>query len=159
MTPPTPKPHGGTTLAERYQRAKTALAKADLFYTSELFWKAYEEGMAEHGGLTEHNVAKVEQMLRGYQRPSTQQPEPQASGAADPIDVLLEKYDTGEIETVQDLADEAEALATETDNELLMDTVQAFRRFQQEDWALAGRGDWDEAEAALIAGMKRARSA
>ncbi len=40
-----------------------------------------------------------------------------------------------------------------------MDMVQAFRRFQQEDRALAGRGDWDEAEAALIAEMKRARSA
>jgi hypothetical protein len=96
-------------------------------------------------------------MVRGYRRPSTRQAQPQPSGAADPIDVLLEKYDGGEIETVQDLADEAEALATETESELLMDTVQAFRRFQQEDWALAGRGDWDEAEAALIAEMKRAR--
>ncbi len=115
--------------------------------------------MAEHGGLTEHNVTKVEQMVRGYQRPSTKRRQPQPSVAADPIGVLLEKHDTGEIETVQDLADEAEALATETDNELLMDIVQAFRRFQQEDWVLAGRGDWDEAEAALIAGMKRARSA
>jgi len=75
------------------------------------------------------------------------------------MDALLERYDTGEIETVRDLADEAEALATETDNEPLMDAVQAFRRFQREDWALAGRGDWDEAKAALIAGMKRARSA
>ena len=28
---------------------------------------------------------------------------------------------------MRDLADEAEALATETDNELLMDAVQAFR--------------------------------
>lgn len=126
---------------------------------SESFWKAYEEGMAEHGGLTEHNVTKVEQMVRGYQRPGTRQPERQASGAVSAIDTLLEKYDTGVIETVQDLADEAEALATETGNEPLMDTVQAFRRFQQEDWALAGRGDWDEAEAALIAGMKRTRSA
>ena len=87
------------------------------------------------------------------------QPEPQAPDAPDPIDTLLERYDTGEIETVQDLADEAEALATETDDDLLMDAVQAFRRFQREDWALAGRGDSDEAEAALIAGMKRARSA
>jgi hypothetical protein len=60
---------------------------------------------------------------------------------------------------VRDLADEAEALATETDNEPLMDAVEGFRRFQREDWTLAGRGDWDEAEAALIARMKRARSA
>jgi hypothetical protein len=113
--------------------------------------------MAEHGGLTEQNVAKVEQMLRGYQRADTQRPESQTLGAANPIDVLLEKYDTGEIETVQDLADEAEALATESDSKSLMDAVQGFRRFQQDDWALAGRGDWDEAEANLIAGIKRAR--
>ncbi len=60
---------------------------------------------------------------------------------------------------MRDLADEAEALATDTDNELLMNAVQASRTLQREDWALAGRGDWDEAESALIAGMKRARSA
>jgi hypothetical protein len=154
MTPPTPKRPGGTTLTERYQRAKAALAKADPFYTSEGFWRGFESGRVD-----EAQVAKLEEMVRSYQRQGTQQPEPQAPGAADPIDVLLEKYDTGEIETVQDLADEAEALATETDNELLMDAVQAFRRFQREDWALAGRGDSDEAEATLIAGMKRVRSA
>jgi hypothetical protein len=98
-------------------------------------------------------------MVRAYGRPSDQKAEPQTPGATDPIDALLEKYDADQIETMQDLADEAEALAAETDNELLLDTVRAFRRFQPEDRALAGRGDWDEAEAALIAGMKRAQSA
>jgi len=138
----------------RYQRAKTALAKADTFYASESFWRGFESGPAD-----EAQVAKLEEMVRSYEGQGARQPEPQAPGATDPIGTLLERYDTGEIETVRDLADEAEALATETDNEPLTDAVQAFRRFQREDWALAGRGDWDEAEAALIAGMKRARSA
>ncbi len=153
MISPTIKRARRTDFSERYQRAKTALAKADPFYTSEGFWRGFESGRVD-----EAQVAKLEGMVASYQRQGTQQLEPQAPGAANPIDVLLEKFDTGEIETVQDLADEAEALATETDNELLMDAVEAFRRFQREDWALAGRGDSDEAEAALIAGMKRARS-
>ncbi|MCL5280895.1 MAG: hypothetical protein M1376_13430 [Planctomycetes bacterium] len=109
--------------------------------------------------MDEAQVVKLEEMVRSYQRQGARQPEPQAPGATDPIDTLLERCDTGEIATVRDLADEAEALATERDNEPLMDAVQAFRRFQREDRALAGRGDWDEAEAALVAGMKRARSA
>ncbi len=109
--------------------------------------------------MDEAQVAKLEEMVRSYEGQAPRQPEPQAPGATDPIGALLERYDTGEIETVRDLADEAEALATETDNEPLMDAVQAFRTFQREDWALAGRGDWDEAEGNLIAGIKRARSA
>jgi hypothetical protein len=153
VTPSSPERPGRTSLAQRYRRAKTALAKADPFYASENFWKGFESGPVD-----EAQVIKLEEMVRNYQRQGVRQPEPQAPGAPDPIDTLLERYDTGEIETVRDLADEAEALATEMDNEPLMDAVQAFRRFQREDWALAGRGDWDEAEAALIDGMKRARS-
>jgi hypothetical protein len=145
---------------ERHDKTETSTqqgardAEADPFYTSEGFWRGFESGPVD-----EAQVAKLEEMVRSYQRQGARQPEPQAPGATDPIDVLLERYDTGEIETVRDLADEAEALATETDNEPLMDAVQAFRTFQREDWDLAGRGDWDEAEANLIAGIKRARSA
>ena len=145
---------------ERHDRTEASTqqgasdAEADPFYTSEGFWRGFESGPAD-----EAQVVKLEEMVRSYEGQGTQQPEPQAPGAGDPIEALLEKYDTGEIETVRDLADEAEALATETDNELLMSAVQAFRTFQREDWALAGRGDWDEAEAPLIAGMTRARSA
>ncbi len=97
--------------------------------------------------------------MRSYEGQGTRQPEPEALDTADPIDALLEGFDTGEIGTVRDLVDEAEALATETDNGLLMNVVHAFRTFQREDWELAGRADWDEAEANLIAGIKRARSA
>jgi hypothetical protein len=129
-------------------------AEADRFYAGEGFWKGFESGPVD-----EAQVLKLEEMVRSYTQQGTRRPESQAPSAADPIDTLLERYDTGEIETVRDLADEAEALATETDNELLMNAVQAFRTFQREDWSLAGRGDWDEAEAALIAGMKRAHSA
>jgi hypothetical protein len=154
VTSSSPERLGRTSLAERYLRAKTALAQADPFYTSEGFWRGFESGPVD-----EAQVAKLEEMARNYQRQGTRQPEPQAPGTTGPIDSLLDRYDTGEIETVRDLADEAEALAVETDDEPLMDAVQAFRRFQREDWALAGRGDWDEAEANLIAGIKRARSA
>ncbi len=129
-------------------------AEADRFCAGEGFWKGFESGPVD-----EAQVAKLEERVRSCQRQGARQPEPQAPGVTDPIGALLEGYNTGEIETMRDLADEAEAPATETDNERLMDAVRAFRRFQREDWALAGRGDWDEAEAALIDGMKRARSA
>jgi hypothetical protein len=103
-------------------------AEPDPFYASEGFWRGFESGPVD-----EAQVVKLEEMVRNYQRQGAREPEPQAPGAADPIDALLERYDTGEIETVRDLADEAEALATEMDNEPLMDAVQAFRRFQRED--------------------------
>ncbi len=151
---PMPRRPGGTTLTERYRRAKAALAKADPFYTSEDFWKGFENHPVD-----ETQVAKLEEMVRSYQQQGTQQSKSWVSSETDPIDVLLEKYDTGEIETVEDLADKAEVLATETGNELLRNAVKSFRKWQKEDWELAGRGDSDEAEAALIAEMKRARSA
>jgi len=117
------------------------------------FWQAFEEG-----GIDEFQVAKVEQMVKAYWQtgPDSQSP---VSKDDDPIDQLLDRYDLGEIETIQDVVDEVEALGTETRNEALLDLVRAYRRFQQEDWELAGRGDSDEAEATLIAGLKRARSA
>lgn len=75
----------------------------------------------------------------------------------DPIGILLEKYESGEIGTASDLANEAEELAAETGNDALLDAVRKFRDFQREDWELAGRADWDEAESALISGIERAR--
>lgn len=135
-------------LAERYQRAKAALAEADPFYTSEASWKAFEEG-----GIDEFQVAKLEAMVKAYQdKEQSSAPVPD-----DPIGQLLDKYDFGEVETIQDLVDEVEALGTETGSEDLLDLVRAYRRFQQEDWELAGRGDSDEAEENLIDGLKRAR--
>ncbi len=103
MTPPTPKRPGGTTLTERYQRAKTALAKADPFYTSEGFWKAFEEG-----GIDQAQVARVEAMAKSY-RQRHAKGQSRLPKANDPIGQLLDKYDSGEIKTIQDLADEAEA--------------------------------------------------
>jgi hypothetical protein len=155
MTSSDPKQPEGTgfSLPERYERAKAALAQADPFYKSESFWKAFEEG-----GIDEFQVTKLEGMVNSYRENGTKDQSP-ASGAYDRIGQLLDRYDSGTIETVQDLANEAEALGKETGNEELLKVVQGFRRFQQEDWALAGRGDRDEAEASLIAGMKRVRSA
>ena len=54
---------GRQSLAERFQRAKMALAKADPFYASEGFWKGFESGPVD-----EAQVAKVEEMVRSYQR-------------------------------------------------------------------------------------------
>lgn len=148
---PAPK-LGRTALAERYQAVKAALAEADPFYQSESFWKAFEEG-----GIDESQVTKLEGMLQAYDEKDVDE-QPPAPSAEDAVARLIDRYDLGEIETVQDLADEAEALGVETGNEALLSSVRAFRRFQREDWELAGRGDSDAAEAALIAGMKRARS-
>lgn len=152
---PTAKPLEGTALAERYQRAKAALGNADPFYAREAFWKGFEAaGPATY--LNESQVNKLEQMTESYkQRPAPEMaPQPM-----DPIGQMLEEYDTGEIETVEDLANRAEILAMKTDNELLGGAVRSFRKWQGEDWELAGRGDSDEAEATLLAGIKRARSA
>jgi hypothetical protein len=140
-------------ILKRLKRAKAVLAQADSFYASESFWKAFEAG-----GLDEAQVAKVEAMAASY-RGSCANGQSAASTADGPIGQLLDKHDSGEIGTVQDLADEAEALGGETENEGLLNVVRAFRRFQQEDRALAGRGDWDEAEANLISGLKRVREA
>lgn len=147
-TPPSPEWSGGATLIERYHVTRAALAKADPFYRSEAFWKAFEEG-----GIDEFQVAKLEAMVKAY---NEKEPSP-APGAEDPINQLLDKYDFGEIETVQDLVDEVEVLGVETGNEDLLDLVRAYRRFQQEDWELAGRGDSDEAEANLVDGLERIR--
>jgi hypothetical protein len=153
--PPASKGSGDTShsVPKRFERAKAVLAQADSFYASESFWKAFAAG-----GLDEAQVAKLEAMAKSYRgkRPNGQSV---ASNADDPIGELLDKYDSGEIGTVQDLADEAEALGAETENEGLLKVVRAFRGFQQEDRALAGRGDWDEAEANLISGLKRVRRA
>lgn len=151
--PPTPNQFGGGTepsILERFKRAKETLAHADSFYRSECFWKAFEEG-----GIDEFQVAKLEAMAKVY-RDGKPENHPTASVCDDPIDRLLDRYDLGEIETVQDLADEAETLAKETGNRSLMHVVKGFRKWQKEDWELAGRRDSDEAENALIAGMKRA---
>lgn len=155
MSPPAPERAGQavSSLLARFERARAALVRADPFYASESFWKAFLEY-----GFDAVQVAKVEGMLKSYQRIRAKGDSP-ASNPDDLIGLLLDEYDSGTIETVQDLADEAEVLGTETGNEELLNAVRAFRKFQQEDWELAGRGGWDEAEAALIAGMKQARSA
>ncbi len=154
MNPRIPKRLGGTehSVSERFEQAKAALAQADPFYKSESFWKAFEES-----GVDEFQVAKLEGMVKSY-REKDATPQSPASKSNDPIGQLLDKYDWGTIQTVEDLVDEAEALGTAIGNQELLNVVQAFRRFQQEDRALSGRGDWDEAEAILIAGMRRAQS-
>lgn len=133
----------------RYQAARAALAEADPFYTSETFWKAFEEG-----GIDEFQVARVEGMVKAYREECVEEQLP-STGTDDPIGQLLDKYDFGEIETAQDLVDEVETLGSETGNKDLLDLVRAYRRFQREDWELAGRGDSDEAEVNLIGGLKR----
>ncbi len=66
MTPPTPERPGGTKLTERYQKAKTALAQADPFYTSEGFWRGFESAPVD-----EAQVAELEKMARSYRRQGT----------------------------------------------------------------------------------------
>ncbi len=142
----------GGSLEERFERAKAALVGADPFYASEAFWQRFLAG-----GLNESHVAKVEGMLQAYQHGNAQA-QSRAPGADDAAGRLLADYDSGVIETVQDLANAAEAVAKEMENDALFDAVQRFRRFQAEDYELAGRGDWDEGETLLIRGIERARS-
>jgi hypothetical protein len=66
MTRPAPKRPGGTSLTERYQKAKAALAKADPFYTSEGFWRGFESAPVDKA-----QVAELEKMARSYQRRDT----------------------------------------------------------------------------------------
>ncbi len=142
-----------TSLEERFKTARTALAQVDPFYASESFWEAF----LAHG-LDEVKVVKVEAMLKPYRRTDAKV-QSAAPSADDPVAQLLADYDSGVIETVQDLADAAEILAADTDNQVLSDAIQVFCRFQEEDRALAGRADWDEAEMALIAVIRQAQSA
>lgn len=142
------------SLQERFKTARAALVQADPFYASEAFWDAFLAG-----GFDEGQVLKVEAMLKAYHGAEAKaKVQVAAPGADDRVSQLLADYDSGVIETVQDLADAAEALAADMENEALSDAVQVFRRFQADDHALAGRGDWDEAETALISGIERARS-
>lgn len=142
----------GTSLRDRFDTARAALAQADPFYESESFWEGFLAG-----GLDEGQVAKVEGMLKAY-KDRDGKAQSRAPGADDAVGQLLAEYACGVIGTVQDLADAAEALVKEMENDALFDAVQRFRRFQAEDHELAGRGDWDEAETALIRGIEMARS-
>ncbi|MCE5324951.1 MAG: hypothetical protein LLG01_00905 [Planctomycetaceae bacterium] len=145
---PSPKAPGGQ-LQQRFDRARSALAKADPTYANPAFWEAF-------GEPTEARVAKLEQMLSAYQKQPAQKPAKAKPGNS--IDALLDRYDSGDIQTIQDLADDAEALAEEADNQALREAVQRFREEQRQDRELAGRGDMDKAEADLIAAMKAAKS-
>ena len=62
-TPPTETCSGGASLADRYQKAKAALAKADPSYAREGFWRGFESGP-----IDEAQVAGLEEMVRGYQK-------------------------------------------------------------------------------------------
>lgn len=75
-TPPSPDCLGGTSLSERFQRAKAALAKTDPLYASEGFWRGFESGPVD-----EAQVAGLEEMVRSYQQQDTQQQESQWAAA------------------------------------------------------------------------------
>ena len=63
---------------------------------------------------------------------------------------LWERFDSGEIGSIQELVDEAESI----NNEQIQKATHAFRRFQEEDRILKGRGDWDEAEKQFVYALK-----
>jgi hypothetical protein len=68
------------------------------------------------------------------------------------IRALLDSYDEGSIGTVQELVEKAEGIH----NPEVQKAIGEYRKANQEDWDLKGRGDMDAAEDNFIRALSRA---
>ena len=114
-------------LAAAYERATMKLGEFDQV--------AREKALAES--------RKVEEVA-GEEVKAPELPETPKEEISEDVELsnLLKKYDEGDIVTFNDLVDEIEALERLN----LQDAVDEYRREQEEDYRLAGRGDMDAAE-------------
>lgn len=65
---------------------------------------------------------------------------------ANDIKSLVDKYDNIENYTIDDLVNDVEGIADETGNKKLSDAVEEYRKEQEDDRKLSGRGDMDSAQ-------------
>lgn len=65
------------------------------------------------------------------------------------IKSIVEKFDNEENYTIEDLVNDAEGLAENTGNKKISDAVEEYRKAQDEDRKLSGRGDMDSANDAV----------
>ena len=80
-------------------------------------------------------------------------PEETKEKISSPIESALNKYEEGE-GTFKDLVNEVESIAYESDNKNLKDAVEEYRKEEEYDRELKGRGDMDAAQDAFMRKIK-----
>jgi len=81
-------------------------------------------------------------------------PEVPAAPAKSRVQDAIDKYDEGDISTINDLVDEIEAIADEEGNQVVLDAVEEYREEQRYNESLKGRGDMDAAEDAFLSKIR-----
>lgn len=81
-------------------------------------------------------------------------PEVPAAPEKSRVQDAIDKYDEGDISTINDLVDEIEAIADEEGNQVVLDAVEEYREEQRYNESLKGRGDMDAAEDAFLSKIR-----
>jgi hypothetical protein len=123
--PPQPVAGEAVDIPQEAQDLKAKLAAVDPMFASEDYWKAFAAD-----GYTPDKIEKMRGMLANFSKPKAKAPAKGKTSAAPagPIAAAIDRFEgSGEIQTVNDLANELEAVAAETNNAELEAAVRQYR--------------------------------
>ena len=94
----------------------------------------------------DNNQSGNKKGLKGDGAGADSVPAPKTIGATNPLQKIVEDYDNSEKDTFDDFVNNIEEYAIENDISELLQAVEDYRKDQEDDRRLKGRGDMDQAE-------------